>query len=235
MNGRFKKGENEGKKEGIISSYLSRQFGSTLFTHQQIFSMLVPLILDSFFVSLIGMLTTAMISSSSQESVSAVSLVSPLYMLIYAVYNAISAGGTVVVAQYKGRGDEEMMKKTAGQLILATPLSAIICAAILIIFSHPLVNFLFQGVEAGVLAKAEDYLIGMAISMIFLAVYMSGFAVFRGLGETKKCLHLTIFVILLLVVAGLGVAIFDVAIGYQNGRGSPKTTALNSLKGFIAC
>lgn len=201
MNGRFKKGENEGKKEGIISSYLSRQFGSTLFTHQQIFSMLVPLILDSFFVSLIGMLTTAMISSSSQESVSAVSLVSPLYMLIYAVYNAISAGGTVVVAQYKGRGDEEMMKKTAGQLILATPLSAIICAAILIIFSHPLVNFLFQGVEAGVLAKAEDYLIGMAISMIFLAVYMSGFAVFRGLGETKKCLHLTIIINLLHFVA----------------------------------
>ena len=77
---------------------LSRQFGSTHFTYQKIFSMLLPLIMDSFFVMAIGMLTTAMISSSSQESVSAVSLIGPLNMMIYAVYNAISAGGTVIVA-----------------------------------------------------------------------------------------------------------------------------------------
>ena len=38
-----------------------------------------------------------------------------------------------------------------------------------------------------------------------------------------------------LFVAGLVVAIFDVAIEYQNGRANPKTTALNILKGFFAC
>ena len=95
----------------VFSRYLNKQFGSYMFTHRQIFSMLTPLIMDTFFVTLIGMLTTAMISSSSQESVSAVSLVDPLYMMIYAVYNAISAGGTVVIAQYKGKGDMEKVKK----------------------------------------------------------------------------------------------------------------------------
>lgn len=159
--------------------------------------MLTPLILDSFFVCLIGMLTTAMISSSSQESVSAVSLVSPLYMMIYAVYNAISAGGTVVVAQFKGKGEVERMKMAAGQLMVATPLSAVIACVVLIVFSNPLVHFLFGGVEEAVLAKSQQYLIGMAVSMVFLAVYMSGFAVFRGLGETKLCLRLTILINLL--------------------------------------
>ncbi len=38
-----------------------------------------------------------------------------------------------------------------------------------------------------------------------------------------------------LFVAGVVVAIFDVAIEYQNGRATPKTTALNILKGFFAC
>ena len=38
-----------------------------------------------------------------------------------------------------------------------------------------------------------------------------------------------------LFVAGLVVAIFDVAIEYQNGRANPKTTAINILKGFFAC
>lgn len=64
--------------------------------------MLVLLTFDQFCISVIALLTTAMISSSSQESVSAVSRVSPLYMIIYAVYSAISSAGTVIIAQYKG-------------------------------------------------------------------------------------------------------------------------------------
>lgn len=38
-----------------------------------------------------------------------------------------------------------------------------------------------------------------------------------------------------LFVAGTVVAVFDVAVEYQNGRASIKTTALNILKGFFAC
>ena len=38
-----------------------------------------------------------------------------------------------------------------------------------------------------------------------------------------------------LFVAGLVVAIFDVAVEYQNGRANIKTTANNILKGFFAC
>ena len=184
-----------------MKQFLSKKFDSPLFDTKQIFSMLMPLIMDSFFVCAIGILTTAMISSSSQESVSAVSLVSPLYMMIYAVYNAISAGGTVVVAQFKGKGDVEKMKRAAGQLMVATPLSALIACVILVVFADPLVHTLFGGVGEAVLAKAEQYLIGIAISMVFLAVYMSGFAVFRGLGETKLCLRLTVIINLLHFVA----------------------------------
>lgn len=38
-----------------------------------------------------------------------------------------------------------------------------------------------------------------------------------------------------LFVAGTVVAVFDVAIEYQNGRANIKTTAINVLKGFFAC
>ena len=38
-----------------------------------------------------------------------------------------------------------------------------------------------------------------------------------------------------LFVAGTVVAIFDVAIEYQNGRANLKTTSINILKGFFAC
>ena len=89
------------------------------------------------------------------------------------------------------------MKKAAGQLLIATPLSAVIGCAILTVFSRPIVEFLFRGVEMAVMLKAEKYMIGVAFSSIFLAVYMGGFSVFRGLGETKLCLRLTILINLL--------------------------------------
>ena len=38
-----------------------------------------------------------------------------------------------------------------------------------------------------------------------------------------------------LFIAGVVVAIFDVAIEYQTGRANIKTTAINILKGFFAC
>lgn len=87
-------------------NFLKKNLSSNYFTYQQIFEMLVPLILDQFFVSIIGLLTTAMISSSSQESVSAVSLMSPIYAMTYAVFSSISAAGTVIIALYKGKGNK---------------------------------------------------------------------------------------------------------------------------------
>jgi len=103
-----------------VDLLLERQFGSELFTYKMIFTMLIPLILDQFFINIIGLVTTAMISSSSQESVSAVSMINPLSMIIWAVFSAISVGGTVVVAQYKGSGNEAKIKDAAGQVMLAT-------------------------------------------------------------------------------------------------------------------
>ncbi|MBP1754765.1 MAG: multi antimicrobial extrusion protein MatE [Firmicutes bacterium] len=60
---------------GKADRFFEKQLDSPLFTYRQIFSMLFPLILDQFFINTISLLTTAMISSSSQESVTAVSLV----------------------------------------------------------------------------------------------------------------------------------------------------------------
>ena len=76
-----------------------------MFTSREFFGILGPVIIDQFFMYLISMLTTAMISASSQDSVSAVSLVNPILFLVMALFGAVANGGTVVVAQYKGKGN----------------------------------------------------------------------------------------------------------------------------------
>lgn len=181
----------EGSK---ADQFLSGQLTSKYFSYQEIFAMLMPLIFDQFFISVIALLTTAMISSSSQESVSAVSLVSPLYMMIYAIYSAISSAGTVIIAQYKGHGDEEKIKKAAGQIVMFTFVTAVVFSVLLILFAEPLIRTMFAGADELIIRKATDYLIGCAFSFIFLSVYMGGFAVFRGIGETQICLWLSMVI-----------------------------------------
>lgn len=183
--------------------FLKKQFSSKLFSYNEIFTMLIPLILDQYFINAISLLTTAMISSSSQESVTAVSLVNPLAMMIYSVFSAISVGGTVVVAQYKGRGSEEKIRKTAGQVVTAAFLVAITSCIILVLCSDGLIRLMFGAADPVVIKKAHDYLIGIAISQIFLAIYMSAFGVFRGMGASKICLRLTIIINLLHLSASM--------------------------------
>ncbi len=186
-----------------VDFFLERQFGSKLFTYKKIFAMLIPLILDHFFINAINLVTTAMISSSSQESVSAVSMITPVSMIIWAIFSAISVGGTVVVAQYKGSGNDEKIRKAAGQVMMATFLVAIVSCVILVVCSDVLVNRMFGSADPIVINKARSYLIGVAISQIFLSVYMGAFAAFRGMGATKICLKLTIIINVIHLLASM--------------------------------
>lgn len=177
-----------------LERLLSQNYSSTMFTYREIFSMLFPLILDMFFIQAINMLTTAMISSSGRDSVAAVNMISPITTLMVCMINAIAAGGTVVVAQYKGRGDNKMILEAAGHTLSVTTLISLICNLILIVFASPIVHALFGNADPPVLNKAVLYLSGVSISSIILAIYSGVFSIFRGLGENKICLNLTIII-----------------------------------------
>lgn len=177
-----------------LDGFLNTQFSSTMFSYQEIFKMLFPLILDMFFINAINMLTTSMISSSSEASVAAVSMINPITTLVLCLLNAIAAGGTVVVAQYKGRGDQEQINEASGHTLLITVGIAIAICAVLILFATPIVRLLYGNAEPQVVSKSIEYLVGVSFSLLFYSLYSAIFAIFRGLGETKICLNLTIYI-----------------------------------------
>lgn len=191
-------------KEGSkIDRFLDKKMSSSLFSYQQIFSMFVPLLLDQLFVNLISMLTMSMVSSSSNESAAAVGLVSPIASLMLSIFNSIAAGGTIIVAQYCGKGDAEETRHAAGQVMLATVVIATISSILLMIFAFPLVNLLFGSAEDVLKQKAAQYMIGVAASTIPFAFYASAFGSLRGVGDTKTCLRLTVVINVLHLLGSL--------------------------------
>lgn len=177
-----------------VKSFLNQFLSSSVFTSQEILKMTGPFILDSLSIMFINMLITALISSSGESSVAAVSLVSPIFTLVVCFLNGIAAGGTVAVTQSYGRGNLQQTKEAAGHILWLTVLIGSGLSLILILFPQAILSALYPSAEPIVLEKAAKYMVGGSVSLIIFTIYTGVFCILRGLGESKKCLYLTIII-----------------------------------------
>lgn len=177
-----------------VKDKINKQFASPVFTPQQIYRMTLPFILDSLSIMFINMLITALISSAGETSVAAVNLVSPIFTLIVCLMNGISAGGTVAVTQYYGSGDIKKTEESAGHILWLTFLVGSGLSLILILFPRPILTLLYAQAEPIVMEKAIRYMVEGSFSLIIFTIYTGVFCILRGLGESQKCLYLTIII-----------------------------------------
>ena len=150
--------------------------------------------LDSLSVMLMGMLITALISSNGDSSIAAVSLVGPVTNLVVCMFNGIGAGGTVIVAQCCGTGDRARTARACSQVIWLTVIIGIVSCLPLLLFPDAVLLALYPDAEGEVLRKSSVYLIGSTWSVLGFIVYTAIYSVLRGLGESKKCLILSIII-----------------------------------------
>lgn len=177
-----------------VKDIFHKHLSSPVFTSEQIARMVVPFILDAVSIMFINMLITALISSAGETSVAAVNLVSPIFTMIICLLNGISAGGTVAVTENYGSGDLEKTKEAAGHILWMTFLVGTSLSLLLIFFPRPILMFLYGGAEPEVMEKAVIYMVEGSFSLIIFTVYTGVFCILRGLGESQKCLYLSVII-----------------------------------------
>ena len=99
----------------------------------------------------------------------------------------------------------------------------------------------FKNISAELTNSIWTSMVGWFYETVFSAI-SDFFALMGNMGAeifdlkwVQAMIHLFTLFGWALFIAGLVVAVFDVAIEYQNGRANIKTTAINILKGFFAC
>jgi putative MATE family efflux protein len=172
---------------------LEKYFTGETIDYKHIFGITIPLFVDQAFLIIMSLLNTAMISSAGVAAVSAVSMVDSLNLFFINVFIALATGGTVIVAQYKGAKNPEMVAKTATQAITSVAIASILISAIVILIHTPTLNILFGKAEADVFYYAKIYLIGSCISYPFIAVFQAVCGSLRGIGQSKPVLNLSLF------------------------------------------
>lgn len=177
-----------------LRAWLEDSFTSGQFTFKQLSGMLVTLIMDSFFIMIINVLSVSMVSSVGEAAMAAANMVGTLNMLVSLGFQALATSGAIVVARAKGSHSEEKLRTAVYQTISVCAVLAVLGCILLIVFSRPLINLLYPRVEPILAEYAARYLCEVCLSFPPYAMFCAIFNSFRSIGDTKSALLLTIVI-----------------------------------------
>ncbi len=156
-----------------------------LFDNRTLFGLILPIIIEQFLNSFMGMVDTIMVSTVGSEAISAVSLVDSINNLVIQVFSAMAAGATIICSQYIGSGNKKESNRAAGQVVFTASVISLSIAVFCISGGERLLRLVFGAVEASVMEQSVVYFVITAISYPFLALFSAGAAFYRASGNSK--------------------------------------------------
>ncbi len=185
-----------------------------LFSNKDLKRLIIPLVIEQTLAMTVGMFDTIMISSVGEAAVSGVSLVDMVNVLLINLFAALATGGAVVTSQFIGGKNRKSACDSARQLMILSLAASVFIMILALLLRKPILRLLFGAIEDDVMDSAMTYFFWSALSYPFLAVYNSGAALFRSIGNSKIPMFSSIAMnvlnvggnALLLYVARMGVA-----------------------------
>lgn len=171
-----------------------------LFTNKALFILILPLIVEQFFAILVGMADSIMIASVGEAAVSGVSLVDSLMLLLINIFAALATGGAVVAGQYLGKRDRDNACEASNQLVWFITIIATAVMILVYVLKKFILTTVFGSIDADVMGHANTYLLIVSASIPFIALYNSGAAIFRSMGNSKVSMMVSILMNLINVV-----------------------------------
>lgn len=147
--------------------------------------LILPLIVEQLLAVAVGMADTVMVASVGEAAVSAVSLVDSINILMINIFAALATGGAVVAGQYLGRREAKKASQSGEQLIIFVTLLSLVVTALLYLGKGFILRTVFGSIEPQVEAYANQYLMIVFASIPFIAIYNSGAALFRAMGNSQ--------------------------------------------------
>ena len=112
-----------------------------LFDNRTLFWLLLPIIIEQFLNSFMGMVDTIMVSTVGSEAISAVSLVHAINNLVIQIFSAMASGATIICSQYIGSGNKKESNRAAEQVVLTVFVISLSIAAFCILGGEFLIRF----------------------------------------------------------------------------------------------
>ncbi len=161
------------------------EWENILFDNKTLFLLLLPIIIEQFLNSFMGMVDTMMVSTIGSEAMAAVSLVDSINNLVIQIFSAMASGATIICSQYIGSGNKKESNRAAGQVVLTVFVISLSIVVFCILGGERLLRLIFGTVEDSVMENSLVYFIITVISYPFLALFSAGSAFYRASGNSK--------------------------------------------------
>ena len=163
------------------------------------------------------------------EALSAIGTTLPVIRLLMVVFMAISTGTGIMVAQYFGAKEKDILSRSIGNAMIMIFVSSILVTAVGIPLTNPMLRLMNTPVETFNLAQA--YLVIMLGGMIFTGFYNIISGVLRGLGNS-------IFPLIVLLLASALNVVLDIwfIAGLEMGvEGAALATVISQAISSVIC
>lgn len=151
--------------------------------HLTIFMLAWPVFVEQIFTTLVNFVDAAMVGSLGKEATAAVSISASPIGLFNNLALAFGVGITALVAQARGAGDEERLRKLVRHALLAFLYIGVPVALCLLFLYRRIPDWM--GAEESVLELAAQYNLIIGFGRFFSLMTALLHAAFRGYGDTK--------------------------------------------------
>ena len=160
-------------------------WNNLLFDNKTLCWLILPIVIEQFLNSLMGMADTMMVSTVGSEAISAVALVDSINNLVIQIFSALAAGAAIVCSRYIGSGNQKESSRAAGQVVLTVFVISLSITFFCIAGGERLLRLIFGTVEDSVMENAVLYFMITVISYPFLGLFSAGAAFYRASGNSK--------------------------------------------------
>ena len=184
-----------------------------IFTNKMLMSLFIPVLIEQIMTVAIGIADTVMVSHVGETAVAGISFITTFNTSIKVLMSGLSAGGSIILSQYIGKGDYRSGKKALKMSFYSIISLALLASIILYIYKELILSMIVGAVELEVMENARIYFTMSTYSFPFFAIYYIASASYRAMGSTRitmifssimMLLNLTIKAILIYVI-NLGV------------------------------
>lgn len=163
-----------------------------LFSNQDLKKLIIPLIIEQFLAIFVGLADSIMVASVGENAVSAVSLIDTIMVLLINIFTALGTGGAIVAGQALGRKKPEEGCEATEQLVLFSTIFSVVIMALVYLGKSFILHVVFGKIDAFVMADCNTYLMIVTVSIPFVAIYNSGAAIFRAMGDSKTPMKMSL-------------------------------------------
>jgi putative MATE family efflux protein len=150
---------------------------------KNILSMLWPATIESVLQMMVGMVATAMVGRLGANAIGAVGLGNRISHLVWAIFQAVGTGATVLVARSIGKEDFPLARKVALQALMVGMILVLTLTTFIFVFAEPILNWF--GADGQLFGLSVNYLRIVVFGMPFMSVMQIVGAIMRGSGNTR--------------------------------------------------